>query len=750
MHTNFANHRDRVNLHRYQPGGFDDVSPPSSPELPAYGDVPNHDISPIDEEDDFTFPRSRPNMSSLSDLPSQQRSASRQANTPSPNARSNIPMMRRERRQLKDAEAAGRARVGSSQERLHGASPRDQSMRPMGSKEKLRQPSPVPNNLKTVNSRDSLRQPSPVPLNLKPVDSRERLRQPSPVPQNLKAVDSSERLRQPTVDYSQKPGSSNGRPRGEKSVSSQVKSLEHAHGLGVATMTAEKRGTSPIPPKSPSMGSKQNTTSDTDPAAAAFTSNRPGWRGASGRTALVEPVKDNPTVAPLRLPTRSNKRVSLRLSEALSPSPSPGPSPSAGGVGGGVGGRGRDDGQGGPDIAMPSPPISPQNQLKNQDQQSQQQQQQSQQQQQQPGGGIPAGRRGGVASSMANTFRKFIPSSQRQPSNNGYNAQAASGNVTPQGYPSPPRSNSPTLPGGGSAAVNATANIDANASNSGVNADANPGQLPLQQQQILSAQPSPIASHPPIRRKRVGSGTPFANISSGNEATHQPKESFASSVYSQQAEANRDQQQRPSQEAAPRPIVNTANLPGAGNADSPYVQPPSRFSVTTYATSAYASTPRESLDHFDRNHYNEADAPPLPTPPKDVELCSNSSNSNSNNNSNPSDSVMDRSRPKLRSKTTWDDNDDEPVKISLSKPWMSMAGANSAGINTQSSPPRNARDAPRPPRELPDKAKDNSMALRMASGPTSTPDPPPLSQSTKPSPPHPPKSQRPLSTTASH
>ncbi|KAL2758905.1 hypothetical protein ACRALDRAFT_2058148 [Sodiomyces alcalophilus JCM 7366] len=37
--------------------------------------------------------------------------------------------------------------------------------------------------------------------------------------------------------------------------------------------------------------------------------NRPGWRGASGRTAIVEPVRDNPVVAPLSIPRKSSKRT---------------------------------------------------------------------------------------------------------------------------------------------------------------------------------------------------------------------------------------------------------------------------------------------------------------------------------------------------------------------------------------------------------------------------------------------------------
>lgn len=44
------------------------------------------------------------------------------------------------------------------------------------------------------------------------------------------------------------------------------------------------------------------------------------------------------------------------------------------------------------------------------------------------------------------------------------------------------------------------------------------------------------------------------------------------------------------------------------NPEEPYVQPPSRFSVTTYAPSEAHSTPRPSTDTFER--------PPMPTPPQ--------------------------------------------------------------------------------------------------------------------------------------
>lgn len=59
----------------------------------------------------------------------------------------------------------------------------------------------------------------------------------------------------------------------------------------------------------------------------------------------------------------------------------------------------------------------------------------------------------------------------------------------------------------------------------------------------------------------------------------------------------------------------------------PYVQPPSRFSVTTYAPSESHDSPRPSTDTFDR--------PPMPTPPQTY------------SSANPGSPVLDRKRPKV-------------------------------------------------------------------------------------------------------
>lgn len=72
-----------------------------------------------------------------------------------------------------------------------------------------------------------------------------------------------------------------------------------------------------------------------------------------------------------------------------------------------------------------------------------------------------------------------------------------------------------------------------------------------------------------------------------------------------------------------REALKEVSFYGNDSAD-PYVQPPSRFSVTTYAPSEAQSTPRPSTDTFDR--------PPMPTPPQMFDA---------------PQSVLNRQRPKL-------------------------------------------------------------------------------------------------------
>jgi hypothetical protein len=283
----------------------------------------------------------------------------------------------------------------------------------------------------------------------------------------------------------------------------QVRPAEYAQGLGIST------GSSP-PQRSPgammtafgdrvrrmrqsSKGDKkpEQVLHDTDPAANAFTSSRPGWRGASGRTAIVEPVRDHLEVAPLRIPPKNTKRV-LSPTSVTSPTSS---QPS------------------GKSMRGKTPPISP------------------------PGTETAPG------PGSRETIRKVVPSSQiATPVELKHRSDGPS-------YPSPPFS--------GSFDRGDAPSVAANTPNAGSQQQKDPA---------IHRKPPPAHAH----------------------------QESVSSIYSQASNA-------------PAPPAHSAN-PNTLAPSDPWVQPPSRFSITTYATSA-ANTPRESLDDFDHNR------PPVPETP---------------------------------------------------------------------------------------------------------------------------------------
>ncbi|KXH50732.1 hypothetical protein CSIM01_01581 [Colletotrichum simmondsii] len=148
-----------------------------------------------------------------------------------------------------------------------------------------------------------------------------------------------------------------------------------------------------------------------------------------------------------------------------------------------------------------------------------------------------------------------------------------------------------------------------------------------------------------IRRK-----PPPAN----SHALHAPQPSYSSSVYSEQtvhAPASTHEKSPPrAPAAAQREAAAAAAAAAAAKPTDPWAQPPSRFSVTTYATSADPDTPRESA---------ESDRPPvpsLPTPPQQQK-----------------DGVMNRRRPPVLKSTSPSINPDQPIVISMSSPYMSSA-----------------------------------------------------------------------------
>lgn len=299
----------------------------------------------------------------------------------------------------------------------------------------------------------------------------------------------------------------------------QVRPAEYAQGLGIST------GSSP-PQRSPSAmmtafgdrvrrmrhssrGDKKPETAehDTDPAANAFASSRPGWRGASGRTAIVEPVRDNLQVAPLKIAPKNPKRV-VSPTAATSPASAQPLERSM---------RGQ------------TPPVSP------------------------PGAETAAGSR------SRETIRKVVPSSQlATPAEPKHESRGPS-------YPSPPLS--------GSFDRSDAPSVAAKQLQSSITSE-----NPAGSQQALDPTTS-ISRKPPL--------------------THAHQESV-SSVYSQASHA------------PPPPPAHSAN-PGTLAPGDPWAQPASRFSITTYATSAADNTPRESLDDFD--HTNNTNRPPVPDTP---------------------------------------------------------------------------------------------------------------------------------------
>ncbi|KAI1177585.1 hypothetical protein F4777DRAFT_587197 [Nemania sp. FL0916] len=199
-----------------------EISPPSSPDIssPREGPYPG-DVSPIDETPDIPQPTQEryiaPKKTEL---------------------RSNIPMMRRERRKNSDA-AANALRESKSRDRA--------TSRPYG--------------------HDVRWDP---------------------------------RTGEPTT-------SAKGRP-------SQVSPQDYAHDLvNRAVSTSPSPQNRPPPPSTTSLRDRLRIPRQASASPQPEPTPRPEWRGASGRAAIVPPVRDNKFVAPLAIPRRSSKRVGRNL-----------------------------------------------------------------------------------------------------------------------------------------------------------------------------------------------------------------------------------------------------------------------------------------------------------------------------------------------------------------------------------------------------------------------------------------------------
>ncbi|TPX17796.1 uncharacterized protein E0L32_002897 [Thyridium curvatum] len=341
------NYQPQQPRYAHAPTSPDEVSPPSSPEYLAPGlHQSQEDVSPIDDTPELAAQQlAQMNIN--------------QQGTP-PQGKSNIPMMRRERRQTQNA-AANTLRETKSRERMrqHAHSqagqhpqqpPQDPRTNSMSSQRGYKG-GPVlwdPNSGELTSSNKGR------PSQVKPAEYAKGL---GTGPDSLAGARAALKPTTKTADQ----------PRAQAPTSFGDRMKKMARNMADATRNRE-----------PSPAAE----SATDPAAGAFVANRPAWNGASGRTTLVAPVRDNQDVAPLKIPPKSSKRT---------PVSSPVRTHDVGN---------QHNQPGGLNIMMGSPPVSP------------------------PAGGETPGRE---------TIRRIVPSSEMAPQQQPSTPQA--GAVS---YPSPP------------------------------------------------------------------------------------------------------------------------------------------------------------------------------------------------------------------------------------------------------------------------------------------------------------------------
>ncbi|KEY71016.1 hypothetical protein S7711_00842 [Stachybotrys chartarum IBT 7711] len=267
---------------------------------------------------------------------------------------------------------------------------------------------------------------------------------------------------------------------------------------------------------------------------------RPAWQGASGRSTLLHPLRDNLHVAPLNISPRFNKLTGRQGDPPYSAS------------------------------AASASPVSP----------------------------FDAETAGGPVAAL----RRFLPSGSNSRIHHTGNEPAPLMRGGAQSYPSPPYAESPpvALPSPTSTSAQSSSHLAASSSTS---------TSPLAASNAASEAGKAIKRKPP----------PAAPLQVPKHATHQ---SVSSSVYSTHEDPS--DAILPNQEATAPP--------------EPWLQPPSRFSVTTYATSSVDSARLSG----------EEERPPLPLPPA-------------------FSSVMDRTRPIATDAQQAATSD--PIVISMQSPY---------------------------------------------------------------------------------
>ncbi|OAA65542.1 hypothetical protein SPI_02329 [Niveomyces insectorum RCEF 264] len=327
QHENYQQHphQDSYQVARYPNGqqiqdarNADGVSPPSSPEF-SPADLGSYDgqrtppnISPVD-----AVP---PPLFATMSNPSDGRPGS---------SRSNIPTMRRERRLNQDA-AARTLRESKSKERLQLMQERTSSIASSTRGYKGGEVRWDPRTGELTSSEKGR------PGQVKPAEYARGLASTSSGPADPAVVEPkapaaaatgiagfASRLRRTVQNAAAggaAPSTAQAAPPGSPVAPTAA--------AGTATATSAL----PVPVSAQERTQEKSLPTVTDPAAGAFSSNRPAWHGASGRTTLVPPVRDVLDAPPLNIPRKSSKRVASipKLTDgAANPSIIPSSSPSS-------------------------------------------------------------------------------------------------------------------------------------------------------------------------------------------------------------------------------------------------------------------------------------------------------------------------------------------------------------------------------------------------------------------------------------
>ncbi|TQN66611.1 hypothetical protein CSHISOI_08848, partial [Colletotrichum shisoi] len=522
-----------------------DISPPSSPDMDAHGNrtPTSHDgnVSPIDDT---------PDVSQI-DINAEQGQQQQQQTTPWPQQKTNIPMMRRERRKNQEAAATHPLRETKSQQRL-----------------RIQRETRWDDLTGEPTSHDTGRAGQ-----VKPQEYAQEFGANQPFgksPATLRAMQNAPQAQQTFGDRLRRLRPSAGKQQQQQEKQQQQQQQQQQH---QEKQHQEKQQHQQQQQRQQHQQQQQHQNPpESATAAVDALDERPPWRGASGRTPIVNPVRDTKPATPLNMLPKSTRRAAVgpRL-------------PIAG-------------------VNSPLSPVSPSNSETS------------------PRSRTPTVRT--VINAPRQLTASPSPSSAPTVTRTPPPAQSA--------YPSPPNSGAGVQLPPLHATPVATAALTNVATRQrpplpGLGLPASPN-AHLGQDRAIRRKPPPANNDTTITTTIT---TNNHSSSRNTHALHAPKPSYSSSVYSDltiQAPSTREKspaavtqpaavnQPATSRPAATRPAAtqSASTQPAATQPNDPWAQPSSRFSDTTYAASS-PDTPRGSADT------NRPPVPTLPTPPRQAD-----------------------------------------------------------------------------------------------------------------------------------